>query len=174
MSFFYPDYKFDSMMQITPDDLRNMGVEGVAVDLDNTTAHDHTDKPIEGAIEWIEEMRNAGFKVMILSNGKKYRAESFAKLLGNIEFVGVALKPLIVAYIKGQKTLKLRPRKIAMIGDQLFTDILGANLAGWKSIYVTPYAKEERDVKSFEFRRNLEKKIFARMDKKQRRTENKK
>lgn len=167
MSLFYPDYKFNSIMEITPEDLRKMGVEGVAVDLDNTTAHDHTDKPLEGAVEWIKKTRDAGVKVMILSNGKEFRAKNFAKLLGDIDYIGVALKPLHIAYIKAQKRLNLKPKKLAMIGDQIFTDILGANLAGWKSIYVTPFAKEERDVKSFAFKRNMEQKIFNRMERKQ-------
>lgn len=167
MSIFYPDYRFNSIMEITIEDLKNMGVEGVALDLDNTTAHDHTDKPLEGAKEWIEKVKDAGFKVMILSNGKEYRAENFAKMLSDIDFIGLSLKPLYIAYLKAQRKLKLRPKKIAMIGDQVFTDIVGANLAGWKSVYVKPFAKEQRNVKSYEFRRNLESKIFERMDRKE-------
>lgn len=160
----YPQYRYDSIMHITVDDLKQMGVLGVAVDLDNTTAHDGTDIPLEGAVEWISMVKQAGIKVIILSNGKKERAGRFAKLLDNIEFVGMACKPLISAYIKGQRVLDLKPKQIAMIGDQLFTDIWGANIAGWVSIYVKPFAMEERNVKSFKRRRDLEKKIFARMD----------
>ena len=166
MSLFYPDYRFNSLMEITPEDLKQMGVLGVAIDLDNTTAHDHTDTPLDGAIEWVEETRKAGFKVMILSNGKELRAKNFAELLGDIEYQGMSLKPLRSAYIKAQKRLNLNPKNIVMIGDQIFTDILGANLSGWKSAYVKPFAMEQRNVRSYKIRRGLEKKIFSRMDKK--------
>ncbi len=160
----YPQYRFDSIMQITADDLRKMGVLGVAVDLDNTTAHDGTDIPLEGAVEWIDMIEKEGFKVILLSNGAKKRAEKFAKQLGNIAFISAACKPLLSAYIRAQRKIGLKPSKIAMIGDQIFTDIWGANVAGWISVYVTPFAMEERNVKSFTRRRNLEKKIFARME----------
>ncbi|MEG0979538.1 MAG: YqeG family HAD IIIA-type phosphatase, partial [Oscillospiraceae bacterium] len=160
----YPQYRFEGISQITVEDLKKMGVRGVAVDLDNTTAHDHTDIPLEGVVEWIAMVKQAGFKVIILSNGNKARAGRFAKLLDNIEFVAMACKPLVSAYIRTQRVLGLKPRQIAMIGDQIFTDIWGANFAGWVSVYVMPFAMEERNVKSFKRRRNLEKKIFAKMD----------
>ncbi len=164
MLLLYPQYRFDSIKQITADDLREMGVLGIAVDLDNTTAIDHTDIPIEGAVEWVEQMEQAGFKVLLLTNAEKERAQRFAKKLGGIDFVGAAGKPLSIAYIRAKRMMGLKSNQIAMIGDQLFTDILGANLAGMVSVYVKPFAMEERSARSFNFRRNLEKKIFDKMD----------
>lgn len=160
----YPQYRFERITQITPEDLNNMGVKGVAVDIDNTTAHDYTDIPLDGVAEWVESIKQAGFKVIVLSNGENERAKRFSKLIGDIGFVAVACKPLVFAYKKAQRKLGVLPKQMAMIGDQLFTDILGANAAGWVSIYVKPFAEEKRNVKSFQRRRMLEKRIFTKMD----------
>ncbi|MFY9199171.1 MAG: YqeG family HAD IIIA-type phosphatase [Acutalibacteraceae bacterium] len=164
MSMLYPKYRFDSITQITAQDLRKMGVLGIAVDLDNTTAIDHTDIPLEGAVEWVLQMKQEGFKVLLLTNAKKDRARSFSKILGNIDYIGFSCKPLRTAYIRAKRAMGLKSNQVAMIGDQLFTDILGANLAGMVSIYVTPFEMEKRGGKSFEVRRDLEQKIFERMD----------
>lgn len=164
MSMLYPKYRFDSVTKITAQDLQKMGVLGIAVDLDNTVAIDHTDIPLEGAVEWMLQMKQEGFKILLLTNAKKDRAKSFSKILGDIDYVGFACKPLRTAYIRAKKAMGLKSNQIAMIGDQLFTDILGANLAGMVSVYVTPFALEQRGGKSFKFRRDLEKKIFERMD----------
>lgn len=165
MSVFYPQYKYNIITDITPEDLKNMGVLGIAVDIDNTTAYDNADILIEGVPEWVKLMQNSGIKICVLSNAYPERAEKIADMTGADFFVGYAIKPLPYGYLKAAHKLKLPLKKVAMIGDQLFTDISGANFLKMKSIYVSPIEKEIRSVKSFEFRRNMEKRIFEKQDK---------
>ncbi|MDR0314992.1 MAG: YqeG family HAD IIIA-type phosphatase [Oscillospiraceae bacterium] len=160
----YPDYKFKKLVDITVEDLKSMGVKGIAVDLDNTMAIDNTDDPGEGVVEWLAEMKKAGFKISILSNSYRKRARNFAKSVGGIDWVAMALKPSHYGYYRVKKKFKLKAYEIAMIGDQIFTDIIGANLAGMVSVYVFPYEVEKRSVVSYKIKRHLEKILFVLQD----------
>lgn len=74
-----PKYRFRSVLDITPDDLRKMGAKAVGLDIDNTIAPDGTLKFIDGAQEWIDSVRAAGFPVTIVSNGTIFRVGPIAK-----------------------------------------------------------------------------------------------
>ena len=159
MKIIYPDRKYDRIIDITATDFKEFGIRAFAVDMDNTAVHDHTSEPLDGVADWIKVMQDEGFKILLMSNGKKDRAQEVAGKLG-IDYVAMACKPLAVGYIKAAVKFRQSPKRIAMIGDQLFTDTLGANLCGWFSVYVCPAEKEKRSKKSFKTRRRLEKKIF--------------
>ena len=162
---FGTDLKRKTLEEVTISDLKSLGVTTIGVDADNTTSFDGTIEPLPYSNSWIRNAEENGFKVLLLSNAKLERAEALAKKY-NIPCVGLALKPLPFGYIRACIKAHERPSKICMIGDQLFTDIMGANLFGYKTIYVYPYKKEERNVESYEKRRAKEKKIFAYLDRK--------
>lgn len=163
---FKSDLKVQSVRDIKPETLRSLGVKTIAVDADNTTSHDRTTTPLPGAEEWIKELKKEGFKIVLLSNAATARAKVLADQY-DITPLGLALKPLPFGYIRVALRTRTMPQKICMIGDQLFTDIMGANICGFKSIYVFPYAKETRNAASFAARRFLERQIFRIQDKKQ-------
>lgn len=119
-----------------------MGVEVVCIDLDNTTVYDSSLKSIEGVKAWVKEMRAAGMRIIILTNTFTLRAKYFARKFGKLEYIAMANKPSIRGFLKVRELTKVPPQKIAMIGDQLFTDVKGANAAGMVSIKVR-YRHEE-------------------------------
>lgn len=159
MSLIFPDEIFGKLSDIKAEDLRRYGIEGIALDADNTTVRDHTDIVLEGVNEWIEKMRSDGFSVILLSNGKQERAGRIAGKLG-INAVARAKKPLISGYIRACAKMKTAPRSTVMIGDQVFTDVIGAKRAGCKSFYVYPDAPEQRNRYIYIAKRLLEKPIL--------------
>lgn len=139
---------------ITPAMLDKMGVKGLLLDIDNTlTTHDNP-VPAESVEEWIASMKAAGIALRLVSNNHPPRVKPFAELLG-IEFIAEGKKPLTSGFSRAQKSMGLPKESLAVVGDQIFTDILGANLYGVKSIYVKPMELEKTAF--FKFKRLMEK-----------------
>lgn len=139
---FTPTRAYKSILNVTPEILSKMGVRALILDIDNTmTTHDNP-VPVEGLFEWLDNMRSHGIKMMIVSNNHPPRVIPFAKLLG-LEFVAEGAKPLPKGYKQAAKKMNVPKSEICTIGDQLFTDILGAKLFGIKSILVPPIEPEK-------------------------------
>ncbi len=153
-----PNFIFNSVLDITPDFLRDNNIKALLLDVDNTLTPAHKTKVLrEGAEEWLSLMKENGIKLLVLSNAKPRRAKEFGESIG-IQTVGGSAKPLPFGYIKALKMLGVKRQEAAMVGDQLFTDTLGAKLTGIKTILVTDITPE--DGWSFKLRRKLEKKIL--------------
>ena len=122
--------------------LKAHGVKGILLDIDNTLI-DYTKVLSDEIIQWVENAKKEGFKLCILSNSNKMeKVVSISKKLG-IAYVSFAKKPSKKGYLKAAKLIKEEPSKVAMIGDQVFTDVLGANRVNMVSIYVEPINKKE-------------------------------
>lgn len=140
---FHATVALRSVLQIQPGLLRQYGIRGLMLDLDNTlTTHDNP-APAEGVLSWIGLMRQAGIAMMIVSNNRPHRVQPFAAALG-LPFVAEGAKPLPRGFRLAQKRMQLSFSQLAVVGDQIFTDILGANLCGVKSIYVRPIQYENK------------------------------
>ena len=150
------DFAFRRTVDIKPWFLQKHGIKGLILDVDNTlTTHDHP-APAVGITEWIREMKSCGIRLMIVSNNREERVRPFAELLG-LPFVSRGAKPLKKGYIAAMKRMRLRAADTAAVGDQLFTDIWGANFTGIRSIYVSPIEPESRKERFIRFKRLLEK-----------------
>ena len=115
MSVFKPHYIFEKTTKITPEFLKELGITNLLLDVDNTlTTHDNPD-PIPGIPQWIEEMKSAGIKMVIISNNNKERVEPFAAKLG-LPFTSMSCKPLPFGYKKGMKILGSNRHNTAMVG----------------------------------------------------------
>ena len=124
---FHATVALRSVLQIQPGLLRQYGIRGLMLDLDNTlTTHDNP-APAEGVLSWIGLMRQAGIAMMIVSNNRPHRVQPFAAALG-LPFVAEGAKPLPRGFRLAQKRMQLPFSQLAVVGDQIFTDILGANL----------------------------------------------
>lgn len=134
---FRPTAALKSVLELTPEILGKMGVEALILDLDNTLTTHNNPHPAKGVPEWLDEMRNAGIKLLIVSNNHAPRVEPFAKAL-KLDFVPEGAKPLPKGYNIAVKKFGLPKERVCAVGDQIFTDILGANLAGIKSVFVYP------------------------------------
>ncbi len=159
MAIFKPRKIFHRVTDITPEYLEIIGVKGLALDADNTLSVHHSQTPLEGVEEWLEGMRQAGIKLRMVSNAKDGRCRPFAERLG-LDYTCVACKPLPVGFWRARKKMGLKGGQLAAVGDQLFTDMLGANLAGVTPILVEPILVEGGW--SFRVRRRLERSLLRR------------
>lgn len=127
---------------ITHADLRQLGARGLLLDVDNTlTTHQNPD--LEPAVmAWLQGMKELGLRLMVVSNARTRRVEPFAHKIG-LPFVDLACKPLPFGFWRAARHLSLPPKQCVVIGDQTFTDILGAKLGGFPCIQVLPIQPEE-------------------------------
>ncbi len=139
---YYPDIYCDSIRHIDLEMLKNKGIRGVILDIDNTLVPMHRADADENAITWIAELKNRGFKVCILSNAAEKRVLRFNKDIA-VQAIHRAYKPSAKAFLKAAEKLGLEPESIAVVGDQIFTDIHGGNKANMLTILVKPIDKKE-------------------------------
>jgi len=131
------DY-FEKVGDITCEYLEAHNIMGIALDIDNTIVTDGETEISQSVLGWL---KNIGLPVCLLSNGKERRVKMFADTLG-LSYVYRANKPFKRGYAKAAKLLGIEDlTKIAVIGDQLFSDILGGNMAGCYTIKVEPIDK---------------------------------
>ncbi|WP_037298475.1 YqeG family HAD IIIA-type phosphatase [Ruminococcus flavefaciens] len=150
------DFAFRRTVEISPAFLKKHGIKGLILDVDNTlTTHDNP-VPAEGIREWLDTMRAAGIKLMIVSNNHPERVRPFADPLG-LDFVSDSGKPLRRGYKAAMKKMGLKASETAAVGDQLFTDVWGANISGVTMLYVEPMELEPKSKRFIRFKRVLEK-----------------
>ena len=154
---FKPDLKLKRITDISKKHLDMLGVNCLLLDVDNTISTDHGAELADGVVLWIEKMKKEGIKLYILSNAKGYRIAPFAENLG-LDYISLSMKPLPFGYLRGVRRAKGEIRKTAIVGDQIFTDILGGSFSGVKKILLTPIKPEDK--LSFKIRRKLERYIF--------------
>ena len=160
MSIFHPTKVLSEISEITPELLKKLKVSALILDVDNTLAlHAHPD-PDKKAEEWVKKMKDI-VPLAILSNNRTHRVRSFALKLG-IDYTANGMKPLSKGFREIAARWGKRPDEIAIVGDQIFTDILGANLFGCKCIFVQPL--KEEDMFAFKFKRKLEKNILKKYE----------
>lgn len=158
MSVFYPHERYHRISDVSPQSLILRGIHGVVLDVDNTlTTHDNP-VPANGVLEWLNLAREAGLKLIVLSNNSPERVRPFAEMLG-LDFEANGQKPLPIGYRRTLARLKLSANEAVAIGDQIFTDVLGARLAGIYCIFVDPIELEHTNF--FKFKRWLERPILA-------------
>lgn len=132
-----PRYRFKSVLDVTPEDLRKMGAKAVGLDIDNTLAPDGTHKFIDGAQEWIDGIVAAGFPITIISNGTFFRVGPIAKKFG-VPFVSLSRKPNTSGLLRAAKRMQVDISELAMLGDQLYSDIKAANRCGAIAVRIDP------------------------------------
>ncbi len=156
MSLFVPSMYVNGVMDINIDLLRDMNIKGIILDVDDTIAEHGSQVPFRGVTDWILKLKNYGIKIIILSNNLKKRVKPFAEKVG-IPFVSVGLKPAPFGIIKALRKISLNKEEVVMVGDQIFTDILGANIYGLKSILIEPIG-EPKSI-NLKMKRKFEKRI---------------
>lgn len=139
---FKPNLSVKSVAEINIDKLLQRGIKAVVMDVDNTVARDNAPKLEPFAADFVEELKNKGLVAIFISNNTYERIDNIVKTTG-CHGIGKAGKPSLSAYNKVFELTSLEPCRIAAVGDQMFTDIFGANRAGLYSILVDPVDKHE-------------------------------
>lgn len=156
-NLFLPKKHVNSIFDITPDFLQSEGKKGIIIDLDNTLVPWNVSHATDEVIEWLNKMAEADIKVTIFSNNNKERVTIFAEPL-KTPFIYKANKPLQRAFRRAKTMMELEQNEIVVIGDQLLTDILGGNRAGFYTILVVPIVQSDAPITKFN--RNLERLIL--------------
>ena len=149
----YPRLYCNNVLEVTPEILKENNIKALILDVDNTLL-DFDLKIIDGLEDWGKTMKENEIKCIILSNSnKETKVKMVADLLG-IEYIKFAMKPLKRGFKMAQKRLEIPNENIAAIGDQIFTDVIGANRMKMFSILVKPLA--EKDLWMTRFKRPIE------------------
>ena len=152
-----PKARFDKITDIDVNFLKENEIKAVILDVDNTLM-DLDRNPLENIEKWIEKLKNENIKICIASNSiKKNKVSSMAKKL-DVPFIYFSTKPLKRGLKKATSILNEKYENIAEIGDQLFTDVIGANRMKMFSILTKPISKEK--TKLGEIKRKIEKRFL--------------
>ncbi|MEA4961679.1 YqeG family HAD IIIA-type phosphatase [Lutispora sp.] len=137
-----PDMHYESVFSIDIEILKQNGIEGIIIDIDNTLVAWDTKEADEKALNFIKSLQGENFKICMISNNTKKRVEKFNEILA-LPAIHKAGKPKISPFLKAMKLLQTNQKNTAVIGDQMFTDILGGNRIGLFTILVTPISPKE-------------------------------
>lgn len=144
MKLFTPDARRERVTEITADVLRALGVKGVIVDLDNTLGGYDDPLPPPDVVAWAKDVVASGFRLSIVSNNShKKRVSAYAAALG-VPWKNLALKPLTFKLRRAAREMGLKCGEVCNVGDKARNDVIGARLAGMKSILVVSVAKLKR------------------------------
>ncbi len=154
MSVFTPKLCLDKVTDITPELLRRNGIKGIVLDVDNTLTLHGSQEVKQEVLDWLAWMKEEGFLLTIVSNNYEKRVRPFAQRL-DLEYVSFGCKPMTKGFTQACKKFSLQAKEIAVVGDQIYTDILGGNLKGMFTILVVPFELETGW--TFRLKRSLEK-----------------
>lgn len=132
-----PDHRARTLPEVSLDALAAAGVRGIVVDLDNTVCPYRQPHLADGVAAWVAEARARGFALVLVSNNFSERVATIGARLA-IPVVPNALKPLPFAFLRALRLLGTPRRATVVIGDQLFTDVLGAKLLGLRTVLTEP------------------------------------
>ena len=137
-----PDLRFECVEQIDVATLATRGISGVLADLDGTLVGDHQHDVALSVTAWVDGLRAAGIDVCIVSNSGPTRVAPLAALLA-VPFVAHAAKPLRRGIDAGLRVLARPANDVALIGDQLFTDVWGGRRSRLLTILVAPRSSDQ-------------------------------
>lgn len=142
MRLLQPDRYYTSIHAVDLTSLREAGIDALLIDLDNTLLPRDTNLVPEEVCEWAARLEEMGFRACLVSNNWHERVFGVARQLG-FELVPKALKPFPWAFRRGMRLLDATPRRTAVVGDQLFTDVLGGRLVGCTTVLVDPLSRTD-------------------------------
>lgn len=138
----YPNLYLDKAEQITIDLLKKNNIEALILDVDNTLI-DYYKNLSDDKIKWSNKLKKNGIKIYILSNtSKKEKVEKVANAL-DVPYKMFAKKPSKKGFLQIQKILNIDYKNIAVVGDQIFTDVIGGNRCNMFTILVDPVDKKD-------------------------------
>lgn len=152
MSIFKPYMSLKKIEDIELSLLNHLKIKVILADIDNTLVEHGLDNVSVGVQKWLDSVKHMDIKIVLISNNDENRVRNFANRV-NLDFIAKANKPLP---FKVNNILKnFDKEEILFIGDQIFTDVIFANLIGIKSILLEPINRNEPN--NIKFKRIFEK-----------------
>ena len=170
LRYLIPRWMPESLFEVTAERLAALEIRGVILDMDNTLTEWHSGQITAEVLGWIKGLHDQGFRTCVLSNThREDRLKALCEQLGVDYLLGS--KPRRRGFRAAMLKLGTVAEQTAVIGDQIFTDVLGGNRTGLYTILVPPLSKSEF-VGTKWISRRLEKILFAFLDRKHRVTRN--
>lgn len=148
-----PDVFLDSVKDLTPEFLKKNGICGIVFDLDETLTPHCENGPAEDVLSHIAWLKEAGIPMILVSNSPEVRVADFNREM-RLPFFFNARKPCVKVLKRAVKTMPFSSGRIAMVGDQLFTDVLAGKRLGLFTVMVSPL--QDRTTKFFRLKRFFE------------------
>jgi HAD superfamily phosphatase (TIGR01668 family) len=142
LKLFCPDLYIENIYKLDLNYIKKKNIKGILIDIDNTMLPWNSSHIEDRLMNWVSDCLKQGFSLCIISNNKYHRIQNCAERLG-IPAVSGSLKPFKKAFKKGLNILGTQPEQTAVLGDQIFTDILGAKRMGLFAILVKPISSRE-------------------------------
>lgn len=158
-----PDECVETIFDIDLEGLWEKGIRALIVDLDNTLVAWEKENIQSNVIQWIERAKEIGFNVCIASNGTNRRVMQAAEKLG-VPAIPKAIKPRKKPFKRALELLGVSPVEAAVVGDQIFTDVLGGNRMDIYTILNNPVSKKE--LRTTKMVRKVERRVLSRLHKK--------
>ena len=130
-----PKLRAKRITDLTPQQLSSRKIKLLMMDFDNTIVPYTTDAPTDAVIQWLENMKSSEIKLCVVSNSKRNRVKIFCKKYG-LDCITRAKKPFSKGIRECMRRYGMQPWECALVGDQIYTDTLGANGCGVTSILV--------------------------------------
>lgn len=152
-----PDFLLDNIYCLTDEFLSENNIKAIIFDIDNTLVGFTVKQPDEKVTVFLDSLKKKGIKIAVASNNNRERVSLFCKDM-EIPFKWRACKPLPFAILAIAKQMKVKCKNIALVGDQVFTDVWGANFCGMTSVMVDII--DTKETMLFKIKRTLEKPII--------------
>lgn len=155
-NFLKPTAEFATFRELTPEFLLQNGIRGLLCDIDDTLVTHNFPLPTGDVSVWKQRLDDANISLCFVSNNNYKRVAPFAKALG-APFISMAGKPSTRALSQAVAVLGLKKEETAFLGDQIYTDVKGANLFGIPSYKVAPVGN--RATLWIKIKRKMEKRL---------------
>jgi HAD superfamily phosphatase (TIGR01668 family) len=140
---FCPRELADSVVDLSPEHLKSLGLLAIGIDLDNTLTPWKSYELGNGVEEWLQQVKESGLKMCIISNSRRKKRLAHLSQQLAIPYVKGPMKPRRGILRSALKLVGVKPEEMAMIGDQMFTDVWGGNRMGMYTIWVRPIHSHE-------------------------------
>ena len=167
VGYFMPDACLGRHTELTVERLRADGVRALVLDIDNTLEPYENPDATEQTLLWLRSLTEAGIRIAFVSNNGRERVERFNRPF-SFPYYYKAKKPFAVNIRRALVDMNVKAEEAALMGDQIFTDVLAAHNAGLRA-YLVPPIKDKTDVLT-RFKRLLERPILKRYQKKEKHT----
>lgn len=154
-----PQFLLPDVFALTDGFLQENGIRGIIFDIDNTLVGFRTAEPTPEVLALFERLEAQGIRYAIVSNNNRERVQTFAKGLG-VPAYHRACKPLGFALGRVRREFGLSAKEMALVGDQIYTDMLGGNCAGMITVLVEPI--DQKETVFFKLKRKLELPVIRR------------
>jgi len=135
----FPNHRFSAITDLHPEFFEKQGIRFLMMDFDNTIVPYGIDEPTDEFCRWLESVKSAGIGLCVVSNSKKPRVKIFCAH-HDIPCITHAKKPFQKGLCEAIRTFAINRAECALVGDQIFTDVLGGNSAGLSTILIRPIA----------------------------------